>query len=100
MNHLQNQITDKQTWAIVDTNEGTEAIPIEQLGIVLPADCDNETAEELLDDYLEGSRIFSVATKEGYGARLSAPGYLDCTEWAVFDTQQEATGYLEETYGD
>jgi len=37
---------------------------------------------------------------EGYGARLSAPGYLDCTEWAVFDTVAQAEQYLEEMYGD
>ena len=34
----------------------------------------------------------------GYGARLSAPGYLDCTDWCVFDTEQEAIDYLAETY--
>jgi len=32
--------------------------------------------------------------RKGYGARLSAPGYLDCTEWEVFDTEQEACSYL------
>lgn len=36
----------------------------------------------------------------GYGARLSAPGYMDCTDWCVFDTEQEAIDYLEETYLD
>ena len=34
----------------------------------------------------------------GYGARLSAPGYLDCTDWAVFDTEDEAVEYLAEEY--
>ncbi|MCP3885122.1 MAG: hypothetical protein GY700_06540 [Propionibacteriaceae bacterium] len=41
-----------------------------------------------------------VDTRTGYGARLSKPGYLDCTEWAVFDTQREAAEYLLETYYD
>lgn len=36
----------------------------------------------------------------GYGARLTAPGYLDCTEWVVFDTVQEAIDYLESMYLD
>ena len=36
----------------------------------------------------------------GYGARLSAPGYMDCTDWVVFDTEQEAIDYLAETYLD
>ena len=37
-------------------------------------------------------------SKSGYGARLSASGYLDCTDWAVFDTREEAEAYLVETY--
>ena len=34
----------------------------------------------------------------GFGARLSTPGYMDCTEWCVFSTEQEAIDYLEEMY--
>jgi hypothetical protein len=30
----------------------------------------------------------------GWGARLSASGHMDCTDWAVFDTAQEAADYL------
>ena len=95
---MEKQVTDKQRWAIVETNCGTECVPIEQLGIVLPSNM--KAQAKLLADYLEGSHVFCVAEKEGYGARLSAPGYLDCTEWTVFDTEQEAVDYLEETYGD
>jgi hypothetical protein len=33
--------------------------------------------------------------------RLSASGYLDCTEWnGPFDSEEEARAYLEEAYGD
>jgi hypothetical protein len=35
---------------------------------------------------------------KGYGARLSAPGYLDCTEWTVFDTTEEAITFLDKYY--
>jgi hypothetical protein len=42
---------------------------------------------------LEGGHSF------GYGARLSAPGYMDCTDWVVFDTFEEADEYLAEMYG-
>jgi hypothetical protein len=31
-----------------------------------------------------------------YGVRLSASGYLDCTDWEVFDTLEEAQDYLIE----
>jgi hypothetical protein len=37
---------------------------------------------------------------KGYGARLSVPGYLDCTEWSVFDTKEEAEKYLDEMSGE
>ena len=33
-------------------------------------------------------------------ARLSAPGYMDCTDWAAFGTRKEAEEYLIEYYGD
>lgn len=45
-------------------------------------------------------QIHSVQAVFGHGVRLSAPGYLDCTEWSVFDTEEEAVKYLDEMYGD
>ena len=88
----------KRRWAEVETNCGTEFVPLEQLGLTLPDGL--EACAELLLNYLEGNRVFSVQEREGYGVRLSALGYLDCTEWAVFDTEEEARAYLEETYGE
>lgn len=44
--------------------------------------------------------IISAERKTGWGARLSAPGYLDCTEWSLFETEGEAIAYIVETYGD
>lgn len=36
---------------------------------------------------------------DGVYARLSAPGYLDCTEWeGPFETAQDAARHLIETY--
>lgn len=35
----------------------------------------------------------------GYFARLTAPGYMDCTDWAgPYDTLEEARAYILETY--
>lgn len=48
----------------------------------------------------EPADIVSAERKTGYGARLSAPGYLDCTEWTLFDTELEAIKYIVETYGE
>jgi hypothetical protein len=54
----------------------------------------------LIGSYYEGSPdgIHSVKIIRGWGARMSAPGYLDCTDWDVFDTEQEAIDYLKEEY--
>jgi hypothetical protein len=54
--------------------------------------------EELKDLGSIGEDINSIRRIEGYGARMSAPGYLDCTEWVVFDTEAKAEAYLEENY--
>lgn len=48
-------------------------------------------------DYTETDPI-EVEREEGWGAQLSAPGYLDRTGWAVFATEDEAWEYLRETY--
>lgn len=39
-----------------------------------------------------------IESVNGYGARISAPGYLDSTEWCVFDTEAQAQAYLDEMY--
>src|ERR1700676_3292712 len=33
------------------------------------------------------------------GARLSAPGCIDCTDWDIFDSEEEAIHYLLDVYG-
>ena len=35
---------------------------------------------------------------QGYGARMSAPGYLDCTPWVVFEFEPDAKAYLRKNY--
>jgi hypothetical protein len=53
----------------------------------------------LLKDFCENREAWRIDLVEGYGARLSASGYMDCTEWSVFETEKEARDYLEEMYG-
>ena len=47
-------------------------------------------------DYCENRECWSVELREGWGARLTAPGYLDCTPWSVFDTREEAEASLRD----
>ena len=98
---MQHQVTGKQTWLRVETTIGTEFLPVDLTGD-LPASeflADGVTEENSADvqTYCEG-KVQSWENITGFGARLSAPGYLDCTEWTVFDTEEEAREYLEEYY--
>ena len=72
MSHMQPQVWHGAFVRVTDSFDGDRWIPESDLGA-------GEVSYDL--------RI-------AYGARLSAPGYLDCTEWEVFDTEQEACSYL------
>lgn len=91
MEFMQKQINYNR-WFIVETNQGTEAILQDLIGKTL-----NPSKKEL-QPFIEGNEIYSVNVVDGYGARLSAPGYLDCTEWVVFETEEQAKQYLDEMY--
>ena len=83
---MQKQIVSMTCW-IVDTNIGTEVIPKDW------------TDKDSLLDYTEGSTINWIAEENGFYARLSAPGYMDCTDWSgPYDTEQEAMTELDSLY--
>lgn len=80
----------------VETNHGSEIVPSDVCGRTAA------THVEALLNYLEGKPMDEdelCEVKEGYLARMSAPGYLDCTEWSAFKTEKEAKDFLEEAYG-
>ena len=78
---MEPQVTDKRWWFVIESEDGILYSP---------------DSEPVVFD--ENARVWSVDHTVGYGARLSAPGYMDCTDWVVFDTEQEAIDYLAETY--
>jgi len=103
---MQRQITGLENWLRVETSQGSEFIRIADVGLFVRNSeqisqplTDDERAEyaNQIQDYVEGTPETWENVK-GYGARLSAPGYLDCTAWDVFETEQEAREYLEEMY--
>lgn len=76
-------------WKIETDRDGT---------VVLPAmlfDLD-DVMREYPETFLEG--IEKVENK--YGARMSAAGYMDCTDWTIHDSEKEGYDYLAEMYGD
>lgn len=107
-NFMQRQVTGLENWLSVETTQGTEFIRIadtilfvrDSSTVTHPmSDEDRADTIEKIQPYVEGHPQ-SWENIKGYGARLFAPGYLDCTEWSVFDTKEEAEKYLDELYPD
>lgn len=89
MGFMQRQI-ELGDWYEVETDNGSEIIPADLVGT-------NPRLEDF-ELYCEGKPREFELKKNKYGARLSAPGYMDKTDWDIFDTEDEAKKYLEETY--
>lgn len=100
---MQQQITRKISWIQIDGNQGTTFVAAEDVadsGLLVGESTDDEDVIERYADYYDGHDIHTIGLIEGFGVRLSAPGYMDCTEWSVFETEKEAQEYLNENYGD
>lgn len=80
----------------VETSAGTEIVPDDVIGRTCG------TAGEAFANYCEGSILDPdecVEWREGFLARMSAPGYLDCTHWTAHATESAARQYLADNYG-
>jgi hypothetical protein len=106
MSFMKPEIIEDYWWE-VETSNGTEFVPgglirdeCVKLGEFYDRDnCEwfDDVANELAT-YCESKDIEEFRLIKGWGARLSAPGYMDRTDWSVFDTREEAADYLRETY--
>lgn len=105
---MQRQITGLENWLRVETTHGTEFVRIADISLFVRdsetvthpmSDEDRDATIEKIRPYVEG-KPESWENVKGYGARLSAPGYLDCTEWTVFATKEEAEEFLNEFYSE
>lgn len=82
----------------IETTHGTETVPLDICG---------EATLEALADYLTGTPVLdgdgepNIVTREGFYGRLSAPGYLDATDWmGPYRTERACALALTEMYGD
>ena len=93
------------TWYVLDGDAGGLLVAVDVVG-ELPMDPDNpEWVVEgnlwELADYYEGAEIYRAHVVKGWAARLSAPGYLDCTDWmGPYTSEAEALAELEAAEGE
>lgn len=83
---------------VVETTAGTEHVPLDLVGEV--------GDPEDLHDYIEGTVVLDqdgapdTVVEDGWWARFSAPGYMDCTSWVgPYETEKEALDALAEVHG-
>jgi len=60
---------------VLETTAGTESVPVEFVG--------EDARPDDLRDYIEGEPLedAELEREQGWYARFSAPGYMDCTDW-------------------
>ena len=96
----------EDVFVTVETRDGTWNFPADCIGSLAACDIgpDDARFEELsaaCADYVEGRRPFErIEVRSGFGARFSAPGYLDCSEWSVHPTLADAIEELANQAGD
>ena len=95
--------SDRFVAFIVETTEGTCVVPADLVGgatTPLGEEHDSPDMCDALADYCEGEPL-SYKAVQGWFARYSAPGYLDCTDWmGPYETEDEAIAECKELYGD
>ena len=91
MSFMQSQVTEKIKWLAIDGNMGVTYVPLRDIWTDLEKwDTMSETLRLMcLQAYYEGTPS-SYEVVKGYGVRLSAPGYLDCTAWEVYPKLEQA----------
>lgn len=86
----------QDTYVTVETRAGTEIVLVDAV-----PDGASLLLASNFQDYCEGKILDPDAQLEiesGWLARLSAPGYLDCTDWTAHASEIEAQDYLIKTY--
>ena len=84
-------VIERGAWYVVECADGgSEVLPVDVVGKVA-GDLD------AFRMYCESEPV-SVEHRVCWGSRLSAPGYMDCTEWTLHDTEAEARADLRETH--
>jgi hypothetical protein len=88
-------------WEVSANGGETHIVPADAVGAsAVPSDGDLDPfVEGRIDRDEDGAPIVTLRSGVWF-AQLSAPGYLDQTDLAIFDTEREALEYLVDTYDD
>lgn len=82
MAFMEPQMTGKDDWFEVETTSGeTTWVPADVVS--------GRVSATTLQPFVEGD-VDTWKRRSAYGVRLSAPGYMDATEWEVFTNKREA----------
>lgn len=91
MAFMQPQYTNEDFYEVTTTEGEGWLVPAEGFG-------DDPDPSDFAD-YIEFGEPEEIEKVSGWFARLSAPGYMDATEWGgPFKTKKEAKKYIEDTW--
>lgn len=94
---MEPEVTGREWWVVVDGPNGTESVLASICGR-LPQHASRDRCFKQVQDYCDNRTCWAISERQGYGARLSMPGYLDCTDWIVCQTEQECLDELSRLY--
>ena len=104
MGFMKSEVTDRIEWLVVD-GDGIDYLPedlVDTARIKKLLKIEDDEAMDLviehiiwpkIKDYVRIHNFAAIESLEvitGYGVRLSAPGYMDCTDWEVYGSLKEA----------
>lgn len=96
---MQPEIWPGDAWEVQANHGETHIVPAEEIKSSLSVEDFAPYVEGTIDTDDNGNPIATLR-RDIWFARLSAPGYLDATDVAIFDTEDEAREYIADTYGD
>jgi hypothetical protein len=77
------EYTEDKLWWNIDGTSGVLLLPQDEF-----------TCDQALVEYI--GEPWEIEELAGVGVRLSAPGFLDCTDWDVFNTLEKARKFVQE----
>jgi hypothetical protein len=95
MSFMQKEIYEGYYYEI-ETTAGTEIVPSGVVG--WRGWMASKEAQQFCEGTIEKPEE-NIFPKFSWLGRMSAPGYMDCTEWLVAETEEQASLQLDELYG-